>query len=115
MVVLALLMSIAVPGFQDFIRQSRRDDGRHLLLLNAHRLQRCFTLEGVYNGSCVTRSDSKEGYYTLSSTITATTFTLTALPVAGSSQAKDSNCQSFVYDQTGRRTATGADPGTCWR
>jgi Tfp pilus assembly protein PilE len=107
---------MAVAGYEYFILQSRRIDASHLLMLNAHRLQRCFTLEGAYNGSCVTRQDSKGGYYTLSpdSQFTANTFNLIAVPAVGSSQEKDSGCRTFMYDHTGRRTATGIDADKCW-
>jgi type IV pilus assembly protein PilE len=114
--IFSILIGMALPSYTNFIKQSRRDDARHLLMLNAQRLQRCFTLEGVYNGSCVTRQDSKGGYYTLSATsqFTANTFNLIAEPVVGSSQENDSGCKTFLYDHTGRRTATGIDAKKCW-
>ena len=114
--IVSVLLSMAIPSYTDYITQSRRGDAKHLLMLNAQRLQRCFTLEGVYNGSCVTRQDSKGGYYTLSPTsqFTANTFNLIAEPVLGSSQAKDSGCKTFLYDHTGRRTATGIIAEKCW-
>lgn len=112
--VFALLMTLAVPSYQKYVKQSRRDDAKHLLLMNAQRLQRCFTLEGVYNGACVTRPDSKGGYYRLTENITTNTFTLTATPVANSSQEGDGDCQSFTLDQTGWKTATGDDSDNCW-
>lgn len=115
-VILAILLSLAVPGYTQFIKQSRRDDAKHLLLLNAQRLQRCFTLEGVYNGSCSTRTNSKGGYYTLSSDsqISSTSFTLVAEPVSDTSQASDGACTTFHYDHTGKRSATGSDDAVCW-
>lgn len=117
--IVSILVTIAVPSYTEFVKQSRRDDGRHLLMLNAQRLQRCFTLEGVYNGSCITRTDSEENYYTLSasSQITAASFNLIVQPVAGSSQATDNDCATFRYDNTGSRGAldsTGAETDQCW-
>ena len=114
--IIGILASIAIPGFQSFIMQSRRDDAHHLIMLNAQRLQRCFTLEGLYTGSCGTRSESERGYYKLSddSQITENTFTLIVSPVDGTSQKNDSNCQAFMYEHTGKRSAIGADPTSCW-
>lgn len=114
LVIFSVLVSVAVPGYQSQLRESRRDDARHLLMLNAQRLQRCFTLEGVYTGSCATRSTSKNGYYTLETSLATNSFTLTAKPVAGSSQAKDDDCLSFSYDSTGLKSATGAQADQCW-
>lgn len=114
--IVSILLSIAVVSYNSFIMQSRRIDASHLLMLNAHRLQRCFTLEGAYNGSCITRNESKDGHYTLSSDsqFTANTFNLIAEPAVGSSQQKDSGCRTFSYDHTGRRTATGNNADSCW-
>jgi type IV pilus assembly protein PilE len=112
--ILALLISVALPGYQDFAREARRSDARHLLYMNASRLQRCFTLEGIYNGSCVTRPVSDEGHYLLNSTIGATSFTLTAVPAADSAQTEDLECTSFVVTNTGFRTATGTTADDCW-
>lgn len=112
--ILSILVSLAVPNYREYTQRVRRDDATHLLMLNAHRLQRCFTLEGVYNGSCVTRPLSKDGYYSLTVNSTSNTFSLSALPVAGTSQAKDAGCESFVYDHTGLQTATGTDADRCW-
>ncbi len=115
LVLFSVLMSLAVPNYQQFVQRARRDDAQHLLLMNAQRLQRCFTLEGIYNGSCVTRSASSNGYYSLSAVSTANTFSLSAVPVAGRGQDSDSECTSLTYDHVGWRSATGTDPEKCWQ
>lgn len=122
MVAFVILLAIATPSYTQFIRESRRDDAKHLLLLNSQRLHRCFTLQGKYSsdtkgsGSCYLREDSQNGYYTLStsSDIQDKTFTLIAEPVTGTSQENDANCTSFQYDNTGRKTASGSDVESCW-
>ena len=116
-VIIAILASIALPGYQGYTIKSRRDDARQLIMLNAQRLQRCFTLEGVYNGSCSLRSNSENGYYTVTSDtddITTNTFKLIASPVTGMSQENDSECMALTYENTGKRSATGTDPNSCW-
>ena len=112
--IVSILATVSFSNYQGYTKLIRRDDAKHLLLMNAQRLKRCFTLEGVYNGNCATRTVSEEGYYTLTITATSRTFLLTALPVAGNSQANDAECKSFVYDHTGHRTATGTDSDGCW-
>jgi len=116
MAIVATLLSIAIPGYTALIERSRREDARHLLMVNAQRLQRCFTLEGAYDTNCVTRPLSRGGFYTLSpaSRIDATTFALVAEPRAGTSQRSDAACRTFTYDHTGRRGATGTSPSECW-
>ena len=113
--IFSILSSMAIPNYQQFVQRARRDDAQHLLLLNAQRLQRCFTLEGVYNGSCVTRSTSKNGYYSLNATLTRDTFELSATAVTGKSQDSDKACSSFTYDHTGWRSATGTAADDCWQ
>jgi len=112
--VLGIMLSIAVPSYGRFLEQVRREDGRMLLRLNAQRLQRCFTLEGVYDGSCLLRTTSENGYYTLVGTPTATTYTISAVPVAGRSQAADTDCATLTYEHTGATGATGTNPDLCW-
>ncbi len=113
--VLGILASFAVPSFSGYAKESRREDAKQLLMFNAQRLQRCFTLQGVYNSSnCVLRSNSGEGFYTLSSTLNDTTFSLTAMPVAGTSQASDDGCTTFLYNHIGQKDATGSDAEKCW-
>ncbi|MFK7992626.1 MAG: type IV pilin protein [Granulosicoccus sp.] len=114
LLIVSVLISLAVPNYQGYVQRLHRDDARHLLMLNAHRLQRCFTLEGVYNGSCVVRPLSEEGYYALTSVITSNTFELTATAVAGTSQASDDACQTFTYTHTGQKTASGSESDRCW-
>ncbi|MBX2886194.1 MAG: prepilin-type N-terminal cleavage/methylation domain-containing protein [Granulosicoccus sp.] len=112
--VMAILVSLAVISYRGFILEARRDDAKQLLYLNVSRLQRCFTLEGVYNGSCVIRTTSEEGYYSLTSAITATTFEMTASPVADLSQAEDAACTSFTTNNNGVQEATGSAAQDCW-
>ncbi len=113
--VLGVLASVAIPNYSGYAKESRREDAKQLLMFNAQRLQRCFTLEGIYNsGNCVLRSNSGEGFYSLSQTLGNTTFTLTATPVAGTSQASDEGCTSFAYNQAGSKEATGSDSERCW-
>ena len=113
--VVAILAGIAVPRFGQFLQEARRQDARHLLQLNAQRLQRCFTLEGVYDGSCWLRKASKAGHYTLDDDDVGTsTYTLRAVPVTGGAQAGDTRCATLTYTHTGVRGATGTAPDDCW-
>ena len=112
--IVAILMSIAIPSVQASLRESRRQDARHLLQLNAQRLRRCFTLEGVYNGSCVLRTESTDGYYSLTSNVGIATFDMTATPIASKSQSKDIQCLALTYNHLGDEGATGSLGSDCW-
>ena len=114
--IVGILAVVAVPSFERFLIDARRADGRNLLRLNAQRLQRCFTLEGSYDGGCWLRTESSDGHYRLADPpdLTPTTYTLRAVPVEGSSQARDDACATLVYEHTGALGATGTDGARCW-
>jgi type IV pilus assembly protein PilE len=90
----------------------------------AQALERCYTQFDKYNDTAncaiakqLTKSGgflSPEGFYTLTGTFTADTYTLTAKPVAGKSQEDDTQCASLTLDNTGREGASGIDPRQCW-
>ena len=117
MVVLAIfgiLMSIAVSSYGQYFTQAKRQDATALLHENVQRLERCFTLEGVYNGACTLRATSEDGYYSLTTTRAEQSYTLSAVPIAGKSQANDADCATFTMTSTGERGATGAMGALCW-
>ena len=115
--IIGILSAFVVPSYSNFITQQRRADAHHLLNKNAQKLQRCLTLVGAYNapgGGCNIQSISQEGYYTLSTVLTAQTWSLTATPVAGGRQEKDTKCATISLTHTGQKSATGTEPGSCW-
>ena len=112
--ILGILASLALPSYTGFVTRTNRADAVHLLELNAQRLQRCFTLEGVYDGSCWLRTASDAGHYRLESTLGPDRYALRAVPVAGGRQARDVECGTLTRDHTGARGATGPLGGRCW-
>lgn len=116
--IIAILVGIAYPSYVESVRKGSRSDAKAELNDVAQRLQRCFTAYSVYNntgcgvattyGSAVT---SKEGLYSVSAVITATTFTLTATPIG--KQATDT-CGNLTLTNTGLRGATGGSVDECW-
>lgn len=124
-VIATILLSIAIPLYLHQIRESRRTDARSALVDLAAREERYFATNNVYTGSATTLGYTAwgtgnpigSGYYYISTpTLNAsdTTFSFTALPVAGKGQDVDSDCTSFTVDNTGKQSATGANPGACW-
>lgn len=123
--VIGILASIAYPSYMESVRKSNRSDAKAELSDVAQRLQRCFTTYNAYNhDSCAVykavsggkKITSREGMYLVSSDVKAITFTLTATPVPGGVQAKDSKCASLNLDHVGNRGSNGSllDVNDCW-
>jgi type IV pilus assembly protein PilE len=133
MVIAAILFSIAIPSYLNQIRESRRTEAKTALLDLAGREETLFSTQNLYTtvptavgytgGAFPVTVGS--GYYSVSvvspnpvAPATQPSFIITATPIAGTSQAKDSACQSFSVDQLGNQTALnggGALNSTvCW-
>jgi len=136
-VIAAILLGIAVPSYMTSIRKSRRADAKTALLELAGREERYLTTNPVgYStlpadlGYATFVTPVGNGYYTVAvcvtaagaasacppSTLAGPSFLLTATPVAGTSQASDTQCTSFSVDSGGGQFATGSLPATtCWQ
>lgn len=117
--IIGVLSGIATSYFGDNVQKSRRTDARTTLLSTASTLEKCKAIYGTFNNAnCSIASgasiDSAEGYYSIAATSAATTFSLTASPVSGKSQEKDTDCKTISVNNLGEQTATGDDPTTCW-
>ena len=122
--IIGIISAIAYPSYQESVRKSNRADGKAALNDVAQRLQRCFTAYSSYaHASCAIGQtlsgggsvNSGEGMYTITaSALTATTFSLTAAPVTGTTQAGDTKCASLTLNQAGVEGATGTLGADCW-
>jgi type IV pilus assembly protein PilE len=135
-VIATILLSIAVPSYMSQVRQSRRTEAKTAVLDLASREERYFSTNGaIYS---ITPSDlgyvgafpaqvGPDNYYTITVCSPAAncdpnanpppppSYYITAIPVAGSSQAADAQCQSFSVDSTGQQFSTGTLPSQqCW-
>lgn len=113
--IVGILAMVAIPGFQDAMRKSRRSDARIALLETAQRLERCYTQFGVYDDDdCVIASpaDSPDGFYSVTVVRDPGTFSLSAAPQGP--QASDGACGTFALNQLGERSASGDDTQHCW-
>jgi type IV pilus assembly protein PilE len=142
-VIATLLLSIAIPSYMSQVRQSRRTEAKTALLDLAGREESFFSTNGsVYTNAASdlgyrpwAAGNSPSGYYTIAVACIAAqgvalgcdpnanrpngpAFYLTATPVAGSSQASDTQCASFSVDSLGNQFAadsTGANTtAQCW-
>ncbi|AQQ68693.1 hypothetical protein Mag101_14440 [Microbulbifer agarilyticus] len=120
--IVGIISAIAYPSYMESVRKSNRADAKATLNDVAHRLQRCFTTYSAYNNANCSVANtldggtitSAEGMYSVTAAVTATTYTLTAAPVAGSSQAADTKCGSLTLTSAGIRNATGSYGAECW-
>ena len=131
-VIASILIAIAVPSYTSQIRKSRRTEARSALLDLATREERYLSLSNAYTNTAGNLGYSAlpqtvgSGYYQISipaaptaaAVGTAAFFSATATPVAGTTQAKDSQCASFTVDSTGKQSSvdsSGNDStSTCW-
>lgn len=118
--IISILASVAYPAYSDYVTRAARSDARALLAETAQRLERCRSTYGTYNNAncgVTFPITSDEGYYEITAANanrTATTFTLTATPVAGERQQGDGDCTSLILNSAGQESATGDNPGVCW-
>ena len=121
-VVAAILMTIALPAYQDYIRKAKRSDAMDALMTIQQQQERyranntSYTGDLTGTGTGLGFSDqSLEGYYNLSlSNATTTGYEASASARSGTSQADDSGCTTMTItvdadDPRGRKT-----PADCW-
>jgi type IV pilus assembly protein PilE len=146
MVVVAIatiLFAVAVPSYMTYVRQSRRTEARTAVLDLAGREERFFSTNGAtytnapanlgYTGAAFPVTIGS-GYYQLTVCVAASatcvanlnmpnppaapSYTVVATPVAGQSQANDTQCGAFAVDSIGQQYATtsaGANnTAYCW-
>ena len=114
--IVGILGTVAMGMYRDNVISSNRTEGRSALQAAAGTLEKCRSLYGSYNHANCNYANftSESGLYGITSAIAATTFTLTATPVAGGRQADDTDCTTLTLDNTGLKGGTGADVTECW-
>lgn len=125
MAILAVLASIALPTYAEYIARSRRFEARAGLLEAAHWMERWRTERGRYDDPAnaghpppdfpwrqVPRAG--QAFYAVSAVATAATYTITATAIG--TMASDI-CSSLWIDETGVRgfTGPGSTEEACWR
>lgn len=123
--ILAILLSIAYPLYDQQAQRARRADAQTALQLIALAQERYYTNQGAYSEQLSTldlptilqNGESENGYYALaiSDNDNDQTFNATATAVGG--QINDSDCQIFSVNQLGAKSALDSDNivnTNCW-
>lgn len=118
--VIAVLASIAIPSYQNYVLRTNRTEGQALLAEAAARQERFFTQNSRYATTIAelgfASANSQNALYQLAITANANPvqFTMTATPI--NSQTRDTGCGTLALNQQGTRTVTGANGvEECWR
>jgi len=114
-VIFAVVTAIAVPVYQDKVRESRRADARALLLDAANREHRFFADNTAFTATVTDLgypdpAMSQQGFYQLGAVVGANGFTLTATPQGP--QVADAACATLSLASNGTKTSTGG--AACW-
>jgi type IV pilus assembly protein PilE len=124
--VIAILAALALPSYQQYIRQARRMDAMGDLLALQNAVEKCRGNEVTYD-KCNDVDDSdgvfevappENDYYDFAVTNTSTSasawitsYTVEATAVSGTSQAADAPCTKLTLDQDGLKTPADG----CWK
>ena len=128
-VVLAILVSIAVPGYRGYVMRAQRTEATSALLRAQAAQEKFFVQHGSYAPALAPAppdglglpAATESGYYGLSLAITegGGGFRITATLRPGTGQSADTGCATFTIDHNGLRGARNvADADTareCWR
>ena len=113
LVIVAILASVGSTYYGNYVISANRTEARSALTITAGRLEKCKALYGSYNNancSVTLPFNTETSLYTVAgATLTNTTFTLQATPVAGKAQAKDSECTQLTISHT-----SATSPDACW-
>ncbi|KID59016.1 hypothetical protein JF50_00715 [Pseudoalteromonas luteoviolacea] len=117
----AVLASIALPSYLDYLRKGNRADVQQLMYQEAVSLERIYSRNGGYPNAYKIEKESK--YYTLTYTplgkppgvqgdFRNLKFMINAVPISGSTQASDM-CGTLKLDEQGDEFSDGPKD-ECW-
>ena len=109
--VIAILASMAFPLYESYFKNSRRTDAQSIMLDIQLTQERYRVNSPAYGTLADLGFMPSSEYYTFAvSGNSATTYTITATAMSGTTQANDTGCTSMSIDQASTRT-----PADCWK
>ncbi len=131
MVVVAILASIAIPTYRNYLLRAHRSDAKAALLQVQTAEEKFLLQQNTYTANVTAAAPnglgllakSESSYYDIGVALTnvggVPGYTITAAPAAGGGQADDTKCASFTLNEQGTRTAvdSGSTDNTaaCWK
>lgn len=116
-VIVAIIASVAYPSYTRYVQDTRRTLVQGEMLEYAQGMERYFTQNSSYASAALpTLRSPRIGNnidYNLALVTTATTYTITATPNAGSRQASD-ECSVLTLNEVGL-TGASSGPQDCWQ
>lgn len=116
--IIGILTAIALPNYQEYVKRSRRADGRSSLMAANQFMQRYYSAQNTYVGAKLPTTLAQSPmqgtavYNITASDLTASGFSLVLKPVGV--MASD-ECGSLTITETGRKTTTSSKPmSQCW-
>ena len=112
---LAILVSLAVPGFRSFSQRAHRSEAISHLMQVASCQERVRAISGAYDTRACLPVDDQHYRYRYAAPAEAETLAFTVLAQPHASQETD-RCGSIILDQNGDRAVGNADADTvrCW-
>jgi type IV pilus assembly protein PilE len=129
-VIVAVLASIGVPSYRQYVLRATRTEAKTALLRVQAAQEKFYLQNNRYaSGAELTNAPpnglglsqkSENGNYTLAianddTGLGSQGYKATAIPADGSGQKKDTPCQLFRIDHTGNRFPAITDAAPCWR
>jgi type IV pilus assembly protein PilE len=117
--IVALLATIAVPSYRQFLLRSHRAEAKSALLNLAAAQEKFYLQNNTYTTDLTTAPPAGlgltpttvNGHFTVAIAAGANAAGFTATATAAGGQAQDTHCATFTINQAGARTATSVD---CW-
>jgi type IV pilus assembly protein PilE len=117
--IVAILLAVAFPSYQQHIAKSFRGKALACVVEHAQFMERFYTSNMTYVGAapnlgCTTENDLDTRYTLAVNIVDQRNYTVTATPLG--QQAKlDGRCGTLSLDQSGQRGASGsAGVAVCW-
>jgi type IV pilus assembly protein PilE len=110
--IVAILASIALPSYNDYVRRGKIQEATSTLAANRVRMEQYFQDNRTYVGATLETTGTRYFTYVFSVAPTATVYTITATGVV----ARDMSGYSYTVDQNNAKTslADGTVGATCW-
>lgn len=119
--VIGILAAISYPAYTDYSRRAKLADAKDAMFRIAQLQERFFTENNEYAkdaselGFAAAKTDSAQGYWTLTTVGDTDTFTITA--EVDTSVHKDDKCDGITLNAQGAKGVKGggADVHLCWK